>query len=208
MEKLIAKGAEADIFLGKWGGIDVIFKVRKAKPYLISKLDEKIRRFRTVKEALNLNYAKKLGVPTPTIYYVSLKKYFIVMKYIRGARLKESIDRRPKEAGVLGIYLGRLHVGGMAHGDPTTANLIYDEEDGRYMMIDFGLAQKTEEIESFAVDVHLVKEMLSSVHHRVYDEAFSSFRSRYLETVGEKFFGKVMKRVKEVERRGRYARTG
>ncbi len=208
MERLITRGAEADIFLGKWGDVEAVFKIRKSKPYLVPKLDERIRRFRTVKEALNLNYAKTLGVPTPTIYYVSLKKFAIIMKYIKGVRLKETIDRKPVEAKVLGRYLGRLHVGGMAHGDPTTANLIYDKEDGRYVMIDFGLAQRTEEIEDFAIDIHLVKEMLLSIHHKIYDEAFFFFKSQYLKVVGEEFFERIMRRVKEVERRGRYARMG
>lgn len=208
MEKLITRGAEADIYLGTWGGMKAVFKVRRPKPFLIPELDIKIRKFRTAREASVLNRAKELGVPTPSIYYVSLKKFTIVMKYIEGKRLKEIIGSRPEEATVLGLYLGKLHMGKIAHGDPTTANLLYDEDDGRYVMIDFGLAQKTDEIEDFAVDVHLVKEMFSSIHHEVYDDAFSSFKSGYFEVVGREFFEKVMKRVESIERRGRYARMG
>lgn len=208
MEKLIAKGAEADIYLGRWGGMNAVFKVRNRKPFLIPELDAKTRRFRTAREALILNRAKELGVPTPNIYHVSLRRFTIVMKYIGGRRLKEVIGDRPEEAKILGFYLGRLHIGKIAHGDPTTANLLYDNDDGRYIMIDFGLAQKTDEIEDFAVDVHLVKEMLSSIHHEVYNEAFSSFKSGYLKIAGQGFFERVMKRVENIERRGRYARTG
>ncbi len=208
MERLIAKGAEADIYLGTWGGMKAVFKVRKPKPFLVPELDVKTRRFRTIREASILNRAKELGVPTPSIYHVSLRKFTIVMKYIEGSRLKEVIGERPEEARVLGLYLGRLHAGKIAHGDPTTANLLYDKDDGRYVMIDFGLAQKTDEIEDFAVDVHLVKEMLSSVHHEVYSEALSSFESGYLEAVGRDLFEKVVERVESIERRGRYARMG
>lgn len=206
MEKLIARGAEANIYLGIWGGMKVVFKVRKPKSFLVPELDIKIRRFRTAREASILNRAKELGVPTPNIYHVSLKKFTIVMKYIDGKRLKEVIGERPEEAKVLGLYLGRLHIGKIAHGDPTTANLLYDKGDRRYVMIDFGLAQKTDEIEDFAVDVHLVKETLSSTHHEVYSDAFSSFKAGYLEAVGQEFFKKVMKRVESIEKRGRYAR--
>jgi len=208
VERLIARGAEADIYLGTWGGMRAAFKVRKPKPFLIPELDVKTRRLRTAREASILGRAKELGVPTPSIYYVSLKKFTIVMKYIGGRRLKEVVGSRPEEAEVLGLYLGRLHVGGIAHGDPTTANLLYDEDDGRYVMIDFGLAQRTDDIEDFAVDVHLVKETLSSVHHEVYGKALSSFRSGYLKAVGRGFFERVMKRVESIERRGRYARMG
>lgn len=208
MERLIARGAEADIYLGVWGDMKAVFKVRKPKPFLVPELDVKTRRFRTAREALILNRAKELGVPTPSIYHVSLKKFTIVMKYIEGRRLKEVIEERPEEAKILGLYLGRLHRGGIAHGDPTTANLLYDGDDERYVMIDFGLAQKTDKIEEFAVDVHLVKEMLSSVHHKVYNAAFSSFRSGYFEVVGSEFFERVMKRVESIEKRGRYARMG
>lgn len=208
MERLIARGAEADIYLGEWEGRRAVFKVRKSKPFLVPELDIKIRRLRTLREALILNKAKELGVPTPNIYYVSLKKFTIVMKYIEGRRLREVIEKSPEEAKVLGLYLGRLHGGGIAHGDPTTANLLYDVEDGRYVMIDFGLAQKTNEIEEFAVDVHLIKETLLSVHHRVYEKAFSSFKSGYLEVVDLEFFKEVMKKVENIERRGRYARMG
>ena len=208
MEKIIKRGAEADIILGRWCNRPAIFKLRKRKLYMNPKLDTYIRKLRTIREAINMNYAKKLGVPTPNIYYVSTKKFLIVMKYIEGVTLKEKIEINPNLGKILGIYLGKLHKGGLAHGDPTTANLLYDKSIAKFVFIDFGLSMKTRDIEDYAVDFHLVKEVLSSVHQRVFEKAYESFKLGYAEEVGESFYKRVVKRVEEIEKRGRYTRVG
>jgi TP53 regulating kinase-like protein len=207
VERVIKRGAEADILLGSWGGLQAVFKVRIPKPYLHPKLDSYLRSIRTAREASNMGYAKRIGVPTPAIYYVSLKGSTIVMQYVRGRRLKDLIEDEPSLGGILGKYLAILHEAGLAHGDPTTANLILDDETGKFVLIDFGLSLKTKDVEDFAVDVHLVKEMLMSTHQRVFKKAFENFREAYLAVIGEEFFKKVMRRMSDIEKRGRYTRV-
>lgn len=208
MEKVIKRGAEADILLGSWGGLQAIFKIRASKPHLHPELDSYLRSIRTAREASNMDYAKRVGVPTPVIYYVSLKSSMIVMQYVKGKRLKDVIEDKPSLGGILGSYLAILHKAGLAHGDPTTANLILNDETGKFVLIDFGLSLKTKDVEDFAVDVHLVKEMMRSTHQQVFRKAFESFRESYLAEVEGGFFRKVMKRMNEIEKRGRYARVG
>ena len=208
MERVIKRGAEADVILGRWCNRPAIFKLRKRKLYMNPKLDVHIRKLRTIREAVNMSYAKKLGVPTPNIYYVSTKRFLIVMKYVEGETLKEKIEIDPNLGKILGTYLGKLHKGGLAHGDPTTANLLYDKSIAKFVLIDFGLSIKTMDIEDYAVDFHLVKEVLSSVHQRIFEKAYESFKAGYAGEVGESFYGKVVKRVEEIEKRGRYTRVG
>ena len=71
MAKLIAKGAEADLWLDlDWYGLEVVIKVRGEKKYRHPKLDREIRRARTIQEASILHRVKGAGVTTPLVYHV------------------------------------------------------------------------------------------------------------------------------------------
>ncbi len=199
--ELISKGAEADIYKGRWAGLDAIYKVRASKPYMISELDERLRRERTVREARMMLAARQV-VPTPFIFYVG--NSIIVMEDVGRRRLKEELGNKPTEARILGEYLGRLHSVGIMHGDPNTSNVIFNESSNRWYIIDFGLSLHTRRFEDFATDVHLVNEVFIVQHQEVYEEAFRSFLDGY-SSVTENA-GLIVEKVKEIERRGRYAR--
>ena len=53
---------------------------------------------------------------------------------------------------------------GIMHGDLTTSNMILREADGRCVLIDFGLAQVTSEIEQRGVDIHVMFQTLKSTN--------------------------------------------
>ena len=140
---IIRKGAEADLHLEHWYGLKIIKKVRKHKRYRIAHLDLKIRRGRTNHEAQIMHDAKRIGVPTPTIFFVDLKNTTIFMEYIEGPRLKEKLNNllsceRKKNCIALGRLIGRLHQKGIIHGDLTTSNIIINKH-GKIFLIDFGL---------------------------------------------------------------------
>ena len=70
MEKLIRKGAEASIYLGRWFELPAVRKERLPKPYRQKALDQAIRTQRTLREASLIVKARQAGVPTPLLYFV------------------------------------------------------------------------------------------------------------------------------------------
>ena len=203
---LIKKGAEAELYRGRWQGFDVIFKRRIRKPYRNHDLDSYIRTSRTSLEAKLLSESKRLRVPTPIVYFVDLDKTEIIMSYIPGLPLKKMMptmdETSIKQFFVkIGKMVGRLHRGGIVHGDLTTSNMIV--KDGSVFFIDFGLGEYTLDLEARGVDVHLMRRTLESSHHEVSKIAYNSFISGYSRVMGDET-EEVLRRVGEIRRRGRY----
>ena len=207
--RLVYRGAEADIFSGEWAGEKAIFKFRKPLPYRHPELDAEIRAQRTVHEAEILDDAKSAGVKTPCLYYVSQPESLIVMQQIEGPRLKSLLGSPGvDEAGVssaFGAAVGRLHRGGIMHGDLTTSNVLVDE-DGVHL-IDFGLSIHSARVEDHAVDLRLIKETLVGAHSKIASTVMASFMKGYAGEVGDARAKAVGRKLLEIERRGRYARV-
>ena len=91
MSKLIAKGAEASLFLEDWFGYQVVRKHRIQKLYRIPQLDLKIRSERTIREARSLSSARRAGVATPIVFQVNPDTATIHMEFIGGPRVKEQL---------------------------------------------------------------------------------------------------------------------
>jgi TP53 regulating kinase-like protein len=198
-------GAEANIYLDHWNGLEVIRKVRRPKPYWREELDRKIRRVRTIREAEFISTVKRYGVLTPLIYFVDPLKGEIIMEYIKGERVKDlmRIDYL-KGYSILyeaGKNLALMHTHNIIHGDPTTSNFIVRE--GRLYFIDFGLAFYSMRLEDKAVDLHLLKQVMKSAHSEFYDIGYEEILKGY----GSVFkpLKRILENVKEIERRGRYA---
>jgi len=79
--RLITEGAEASIYLDK----RTILKKRHKKGYRIKELDEKLRTFRTKREAKIMDKLRKMGVAVPKLITVSEKT--ILFKNIAFSRL-------------------------------------------------------------------------------------------------------------------------
>jgi N6-L-threonylcarbamoyladenine synthase/protein kinase Bud32 len=88
------------------------------------------------------------------------------------------------------------------HGDLTTSNIIVRHEDQKCVLIDFGLAQVTSEIEQRGVDVRVLFQTLESTTPDSADALKAAFVAGYSET----FDGadEVIRREREIELRGRY----
>lgn len=204
--KLIKKGAEAELYRGEWLGFDAVFKRRVPKTYRNSDLDHFIRSTRTSLEAKLLSDSRRLGVPTPIVYLVDIEKFEIIMSHIDGTPMKRLIEGLD-DSGVkrsfreVGRLVGKLHRGGIVHGDLTTSNMIV--KDGRVFLIDFGLGEHSSSTEARGVDLHLMRRTLESSHHVVSRLAYSSFIAGYSDALGSGA-SKVIKRVGEIRRRGRY----
>jgi len=202
---LIKKGAEADIYLVDWYGKKAVSKVRNPKSYRNKVLDVEIRTKRTLHEAEMLANAKRAGVSTPLLYFVDRNNAEIVMQYIKGKLARDLIERDLSICKDMGVYAAKLHVSNIVHGDLTTSNFIVN--GCKPTLFDFGLAFHSGKIEDKAVDIRLIKEIMSSAHASVFKEAFDNFIGGYESVTGKVFASKILAKVREIERRGRYARV-
>jgi len=205
---LIKKGAEASLYLEKWHGRKVIMKRRLAKTYRLPQLDVAIRTQRTLHEPLLIHRAKEAGVPTPTIYMVDLADSNIIMEHIEGKQVKQVLNDMPKKQKLhlcqhIGTLIGRLHKNGIIHGDLTTSNMILTAY-GKIFLVDFGLGEYSSELEMRGVDLHLMKRALQSTHYKFARECFEAVIAGYKKKVGEEEANKVLEKINEIERRGRY----
>lgn len=205
---LIKKGAEASLFLEDWHNQKVIIKHRLPKKYRIPELDQVIRSQRTIHEPHLIHKAKEAGVPTPTIFMVNPQESNIVMEYVNGKQVKEVLDNFSKTdrlsiCKLIGNLIGRLHKNGIIHGDLTTSNMILTSF-GKVIFIDFGLSERSIELEQKGVDLHLMKRTLLSTHYRHAKESFKAIMDGYTEIVGIEEKKKVAIKIREIEKRGRY----
>jgi len=208
--RLLYRGAEADVILGDWQGLEAVFKIRKPLTYRLQVLDEAIRRQRTVHEAEMIHLAKNAGVASPFLYNVDIESSTLVMQFVRGDRLKDLVASLSGSqlAGAFfefGRDVAKLHRFGIMHGDLTTANVVKSEE--RLVFVDFGLSVRTARLEDHAVDLRLIKETLVGAHSDVSAHAIDSLNSGYASVVGQARSRAVLRQLQNIERRGRYARV-
>jgi TP53 regulating kinase-like protein len=185
------RGAEAVVLIDD----DKAVKTRLKKDYRIKELDERLRTERTRAEAKIMSEARRLGIPTPIIYDVG--RFDLVMETIHGVPLKDVIDE--DKARKAGVQVGKLHAGGIIHGDLTTSNMLVRGE--RIYLIDFGLSFWDEMLESRGVDVHVFYQTLVSSHQE-HEKLMAAFAEGYRSTF--KGADEVLERVREIEYRGRY----
>ena len=202
--KLIKRGAEAEIYLSDWRGRKVVIKKRIPKLYRNAEIDKRLREARTKLEAKLISEARSFGVATPIIYDVDTGNSWIVMEYIEGERIKEVLYGASKEKQKslcfeMGNCVGKFHKNDLIHGDLTTSNMIL--MDNRIYFIDFSLGGKSKEIEAKGVDLHLLSEAFESTHSEIlnmFDHVLEGYKNEY------RGAEKVIKKVKEIEKRGRY----
>lgn len=188
----MVQGAEAVI--SKEG--NEIVKERIPKSYRHPLLDQKLRQFRTKREATVL---KKLQIAAPQL--IAQDKTTLRMSYVEGKQLKELLDTQPVIAKEVGLLLAQLHDQNIIHGDVTTSNMIYDQQSKKLFFIDFGLSYFSQKIEDKAVDIHLLKQALESKHHTVWEKAYQYFLKGYAQSAHAE---EVLARLQVVESRGRY----
>lgn len=205
---LIKKGAEANLYLEDWHGRRVIMKRRLSKKYRVPKLDEEIRFHRTIHEPQHIHKAKEAGVPTPTVFMVDTVKTTIIMEFVEGKQVKQVLDglsseERQRLCRHIGELIGRLHDCGIIHSDLTTSNMILTPQ-GRVVFVDFGLSERSKELEARGVDLHLMKRAFQSTHYKYVRECFDAVMDGYARVVGGDVAIEVLEKVREIERRGRY----
>ncbi len=187
----IARGAEAVVEIRE---ADVV-KRRESKRYRNPRLDRRLITERTRAEARLIAAARRAGVPTPVIRDITTDT--IVMERVAGEVLKYATT--PENVALAGDAVGKLHAAGIAHGDLTTSNMIIRGD--QCVLIDFGLASTSPEVEARGVDLHVLFQTLEST-----TENSADLKAAFIEGYAGAFpgAGEVLSREHEVELRGRY----
>ncbi|HEY7589272.1 MAG TPA: KEOPS complex kinase/ATPase Bud32 [Thermoplasmata archaeon] len=201
---LLKRGAEAEIRRTEFLGRPAVEKHRVPKAYRLPELDEDLRRARIRMEVRLMAEARSAGVAVPVLYDVNFLDNKILMEFIDGPTVKDVLEeggsKSHEVAKEIGRHAARLHRAGIVHGDLTTSNMILRE--GRIVMIDFSLGAKDEQTEARGVDLHLLREALTSAHRNAaayYRDVLAGYR----EVLGSQA-NAVIRKVQEIESRGRY----
>ncbi len=128
-KEILAKGAEADIHIGKWIDEDSIIKMRIPKGYRIKEIDDKIRKSRTKKESKLLSDVKRAGVIAPIVYDINFNEKSIAMEKIEGNLVKDilgnlSKNKQKQLASAIGKNIALIHQNNIIHGDITSSNIM------------------------------------------------------------------------------------
>ncbi|MDI6708572.1 MAG: KEOPS complex kinase/ATPase Bud32 [Candidatus Thermoplasmatota archaeon] len=201
---LLKRGAEAEIHLTTWLNKKAIAKWRVPKLYRNKKIDDKLRKSRTKSESRLISEVKKYGVCTPIIYEIDSDECLIIMEYLQGERVKdilENIDDKKREfiCSKIGEAVAKLHSNGIIHGDLTTSNMILFNK--KIFFIDFGLGEKSKELEAQGVDLKVLLEAFKSAHSEV-EHSFKWVLEAYKKNY--KHAELVIKKMHEIAARGRY----
>ncbi|MEM2579705.1 MAG: Kae1-associated kinase Bud32 [Candidatus Caldarchaeum sp.] len=200
--RVIRVGAEAVVREAFWKDVKLVKKHRLPKRYRQESIDARVRRNRTVHEAKTLTYLSENGVPAPLLLFLDLKQSAIYMQMIEGVELRfvsNPLDRAVR----LGEIVGLMHSLNIAHGDLTLSNIIVDRSDGLWL-VDFGLSVFNAELEEKAVDIHLLERSAASTFPNLSSSFVKLFLDGYRSVTGEGQVEKILKKVSEIRRRGRY----
>jgi len=150
------QGAEAVVSLG-----DTVTKHRQPKAYRHAALDSRLRRDRTVLEARLTSEARRVGVPTPVVFDVDVPESTIELEHVGRADLRDALTEHTVRETAR--HLAAIHDAGFVHGDPTTRNArVATTPDGdRVYLIDFGLGYYTDDVEDYAMDIHVFQQSLA-----------------------------------------------
>lgn len=160
-----------------------------------------------------------MGVNTPHLLDLDLENCILIIEYLPFPPMKDVLgtneaavtERDEDEEGQVktklvkevGRLVGVLHANDIVHGDLTTSNILVDTEKDEVHFIDFGLAEKTAEIENKGVDLHVFAEAFESTHSSLMS-LLDDFHDGYRE--GNPDEGEdVIIRAREIAKRGRYS---
>ncbi len=188
--RMFGEGAEAKIYSVSIFGNKALAKMRLSKSYRAKELDEIIRRSRTKREAKILYRLGSAGVCVPALLAVGA--FSIYMERLNGRMLRDAMPGVEVYEEV-GKTLASIHNLGVSHGDFTPANIMLCGD--KVYVIDFGLAEITESIEEKAIDLLLMKRAIDK-------ERYGRLVDAYSKSCKES--GSIMRRLREIELRGRY----
>ncbi|CAA3028436.1 TP53-regulating kinase [Olea europaea var. sylvestris] len=207
---LIKQGAEARVFESKFVDRRSIVKERFSKKYRHPSLDSKLTLKRLNAEARCMTKARRLGVPTPVLYAVDPLLHTLTFEYVEGLSVKDVFldfglhgiveERMNDIATQIGDAIGKLHDGGLIHGDLTTSNILIRSGTNQLVVIDFGLSFTSTLPEDKAVDLYVLERALLSMHSscgNVMDRILAAYRK------SSKQWSSTLNKLAQVRQRGR-----
>ncbi|KAG6495291.1 hypothetical protein ZIOFF_043085 [Zingiber officinale] len=125
------------VFKSTFVGRLSIVKERFSKKYRHPLLDSKLTVKRLNMEVRCMTKVRRLGVPTPVLYAVDPILHTLTFEYVDGLSVKEILldfglngiveEQLDDIAIQIGTAMGKMHDGGLIHGDLTTSNMIIRE---------------------------------------------------------------------------------
>ncbi|PSS06368.1 TP53-regulating kinase [Actinidia chinensis var. chinensis] len=207
---LVKQGAEARVFESTFVGRRSIVKERFSKKYRHPSLDSKLTLKRLNAEARCMTKARRLGVCTPVLYAVDPVQHTLTFEYVEGLSVKDIfldfgsngvVEERMDDIAVqIGAAIGKLHDGGLIHGDLTTSNMLIRDNANELVLIDFGLSFTSTLPEDKAVDLYVLERALLSMHSscgNVMDRILAAYRK------SSKQWSSTQNKLAEVRQRGR-----
>ncbi|MHA1972211.1 MAG: KEOPS complex kinase/ATPase Bud32 [Candidatus Hodarchaeales archaeon] len=203
--KILTKGAEAVISQGVFLGKDVIFKHRVKKTYRLPYIDSKVRIHRLKAEAKILSHAWRLGIKVPSLLGIDYDNNILIIELIQGEPLFSFMKNKDPDFlrstfHLIGSQVGILHQYDIIHGDLTVFNIIMDVQLEPWL-IDFGLAQISNEVERKADDILTFYSTLGAIFS-ANKILFESFIKGYFESY--KDGQKTLEQMKRIQSRARY----
>jgi TP53 regulating kinase and related kinases len=198
--KLIAKGAESNIYLSSFFSRKTISKIRFPKSYRHQALDAQIRKQRTIHESKMISLARYVGIRTPFVFMVDPVRAEIVMEYIKGTNTRDKIDKQI--CLKIGEYTSVLHKNDIIHGDLTPSNFLLGDA---LVLLDFGLSYRSNRIEDKAVDIRLLDEIFKSLYPSNFKSFYESFLEGYRTWIDSEEVNTILKNLKQIDSRRRYA---
>ncbi|WP_052883185.1 KEOPS complex kinase/ATPase Bud32 [Thermoproteus tenax] len=179
--KLIARGAEAELYEIDWFGMRAVMKIRRPKAYRDPELDRIIRTKRTLNEVRLMSRAHSAGIKVPAVYFFNPAEGVIIMQYIEGPTAKQLLETGKEDVLYeVGALVAKLHKIGIVHGDLALTNFIYQSGATPYI-IDMGLGYFVEPkraVLEYARDVNVLMRILDTYGHKS-DEYKELFWSGY-----------------------------
>ncbi|KAE8009756.1 hypothetical protein FH972_006174 [Carpinus fangiana] len=207
---LLKQGAEARVFESAFVGRRSIVKERFSKKYRHPTLDSKLTLKRLNAEARCMTKARRLGVTTPLLYSVDHVLHTLTFEFVEGPSVKDVflefgshgvVEERLNDIALqIGDAIGKLHDGGLIHGDLTTSNMLLRSGTNQLVLIDFGLSFTSTLPEDKAVDLYVLERALISMHSscgNVMDRILASYRK------SSKQWSSTFNKLAEVRQRGR-----
>lgn len=202
LKNVISRGAEARIIEANYLGKPVYVKHRYEKKYRSKVIDQKLRQERTIQEIRLLQLAKLAKVNVPEVLDVDKTEWSITLERLDAVPIKVIMFERGHHLFLeIGRQVGILHSSNIIHGDLTTSNILVDALDEIYF-IDFGLGFVSNQIESKAVDLLVLKHILESSHPNESRASLERFNKGYHSSYHQSI--QVLKRMIKVESRVRY----
>lgn len=191
-------GGESVVHISTFERKECITKRRKGGEYRNAEINKKINTNRIRKEVKLLHQLKSIGIDAPTVLYVDMENDSITMSRIRGRVLGSLLNDKgfDKLLTELGKKIAVMHSNGMSHGDLNIGNVLVN---GGIYVIDPSMGEVNAEIKDMGVDIHLMKESLSSLGKQ---ESFKQFLVGYSQL---KNYQQVLDYVEEIEGRRRYS---